>query len=81
VTSREDAAQHIASLLSAQYDVIYHNLGFASPGEIEWAKSANAASLRAAARMPGDRYVGLPGREDDSDAINPLWYHGAINAE
>lgn len=54
---RSEAAQHIASTLGARYDVIYHNLGYASPGLIQWASSADEASLQATARIGSSYYA------------------------
>lgn len=75
---RSAAAQHIVDALGARYDIVYHNLGYASPGLIQWASSANAASLRATAAMPPDRLVY---DQETERYVNPLWYHGSIGAD
>lgn len=76
-TQRALAAQQITDAFGspALYPIIYNNLAYASPGEITWAMSANAASLRAAASMTPDRISEL------NKPINPFWYHGYLDAE
>lgn len=68
------AAQNITDAYGspALYPIIFNNLAYATPGEIIWATSANAASLRAAASTPPDRIT------DSAAPINPFWYHGYI---
>ena len=75
---RAAAAEHIVEAYGqpALYDVVYNNLSHATPGEIYWATSANAASLRAAASMSPDRVL-----DPNRNPINPFWYHGFLNAE
>jgi hypothetical protein len=71
------AAQQVTDAFGspALYPIVFHNLAYASPGEITWAMSANAASLRAAASMPPDRVIG------PDTPVNPFWYHGYLDAE
>lgn len=73
---RSRAAQAVTRAYGSPnlYGVVYHNLGYASPGELYWAASANDASLRAAAAIPPDRVIG-----PRSTPINPFWYHGFIS--
>lgn len=68
-----DVVRHIAQSVDGRYDIIQTNLQYASPGEIQWARTANEASLRASARIKPDRE-----RDSDGVLINPFWYHWPV---
>lgn len=71
------AAQRIVEAYGSPglYPIVFNNLAYATPGEIRWATSANAASLRAAASTPPDRIT------DANRPINPFWYHGYLDVQ